>query len=89
MIEIRKIFEVKVIGDFLLECTMENGEVYHYDMSFVNQENGEMVIPLRKKDLFNRVFLDYGALMWPHGYAIHGDTIAIDGKLVASSSSVA
>ncbi len=86
MIEIRKIFEIKVVGDFLLECKMENGEIYHYDMSFVNQEDGEMVIPLKSPDFFKQVFLDYGALTWPNGYAIHGDTVAIDGKLISPAS---
>ena len=86
MIEIRKIFEVKVARDFLLECAMENGEVYEYDMSFVNEDDGEMVIPLRDPIFFKQVFLDYGALTWPNGYAIHGDTVALDGKLVSPSS---
>ena len=86
MIEMRKIFEVRVVGDFLLECKMENEEVYQYDMSFVNSEDGEMVTPLRNPELFKQVFLDYGALTWPNGYAIHGDTVALDGKLVSPSS---
>ena len=55
---IRTIVEVKAMDDFTLECEMENGEVYRYDMSFINKENGEMIESLRDVKMFKGVWLD-------------------------------
>ena len=63
--EIREIVEVKARDDFTLLCEMENGETYEYDMSFINEEDGEIIEPLRDISLFKRVWLDdIGALEW-------------------------
>ncbi|MCY4523420.1 MAG: DUF2442 domain-containing protein [Halobacteriovoraceae bacterium] len=83
---IRKILDVKANDDFTLECEMENGEIYKYDMSFVHKESGEVIEPLRNIELFKQVWVDYGALEWPNGYGIHGNTVAREGELIKKSA---
>ena len=83
MIEIRKISEVQVIGDFLLECKMENGEVFQYDMSTLTTKTSEMTQPLKNPYFFEQVFLEFGHLAWPNGYEIHANTVVRDGRLVS------
>ena len=60
MIELREILEVKTGGDFTLICEMEDGEIYKYDMSFVKNEGGTMIQPLKKISYFKKVWLDLG-----------------------------
>ena len=40
MIKIREIIDVKANDDFTLECAMDNGEVYLYDMSYLKDYEG-------------------------------------------------
>ena len=66
---------------------MENGEVYVYDMSFVHQEKREVIEPLRDILCFKSVWLDdIGALEWPSGYGIHGNTVVREGVRVEKSA---
>ena len=83
---IRKILDVKAKDDYTLECEMENGEVYLYDMSYVKEESGEVIEPLRDINLFKQIWLDYGALEWPNGYGIHGNTVVREGELVKKAT---
>ena len=84
---IRKVFEVKANDDFTIDCEMENGEVYRYDMSFIQTDKGIMAQPLKDIDFFKRVWLDeVGALEWPNGFGIHGNKIARDGELIKKSA---
>ena len=83
---LRRIYNVKANDNFTLECEMENGEVYLYDMSYIQKEPGEVIEPLRDIKIFKEVWIEYGALEWPSGLGIHGDTVVRDGKLIVSSS---
>ena len=83
---IRDIYEVRATDDFKLICEMENGEVYEYDMSFVHNQSGEVIDPLKDIDFFKKVWIEYGALEWPSGYGIHGDTVARDGVLLKQAA---
>ncbi len=86
---IRRVLDVTAKDDFSLVCKMENGEIYEYDMSFVHETNGEAIEPLRDIQLFLQVWVDYGALEWPNGYGIHGNTVVREGKLVSEESGAA
>ena len=86
---IQRIIDVKAMNNFILECEMESGEIYKYDMSFILEDNATMIKPLKNIDFFKRVCLEYGALEWPNGFGIHGKTIVKYGKLVSKKSSVA
>ena len=80
---IRKLLEVKANSGFTLECEMENGEVYLYDMSYLNNyEGGPMIQPLKKISYFKKVFLEYGCPTWPNGFDIDPAYIAMKGKLI-------
>ncbi len=78
---LRKIIRAKA-RDFFIECEMENGEVYEYDMSFVLEEEGIMIEPLRDRDFLKKVFIELGCITWPNGYCIDGDSVVMDGKLL-------
>ncbi|MCY4644561.1 MAG: DUF2442 domain-containing protein [Bacteriovoracales bacterium] len=79
---IRKTAKVKVKKGFILECTMENGELIEYDMSFLLNESGPIIDPLKDQDFFKRVFLEDGHLAWPNGLDIHSNTVVRKGKLI-------
>lgn len=67
---IRKLLDLKANDDFTLECEMENGEIFKYDISSVKKEKGEMIEPLKDLDYFKKVFIDYGCPTWPNGHDI-------------------
>ena len=83
---IREIISVKASDDYSLECEMENGEIYLYDMSFVQEKEGEILIPFKSINFFKQVIIEAGALEWPHGYGIHGNTVVRDGELIKKSA---
>ena len=35
---------------------------------------------------YKSVWIEYGALEWPCGYGIHGNTIVRDGKLISKAA---
>ena len=82
MIELRDILQVEANDDFSLTCEMENGEVFKYNMAFIKNEKGPMIEPLKDINYFKKVWLDLGALTWPNGFSIHGNTVARDGQLI-------
>ena len=86
MSDFMKVVEVKAMDDFTLECVMSNGDVYKYDMSFLQEREGEVTRPLRDVKLFKQVWIEYGALEWPTGYGIHGDTVVRNGVLIKKTA---
>ena len=86
MRDFNKIVDVKAMDDFTLECVMSSGSVYRYDMSFLKSRKGEVTEPLRDIEVFKKVWIEYGALEWPSGYGIHGDTVARDGVLIKKAA---
>ena len=82
----RKILTVKS-QNFILECEMENGDIYHYDMSFIKKSTGVMIEPLKNEDFLSTVFIELGSLSWPNGYEIHANTIERDGQLISKAAS--
>ena len=81
----KKIIRVEALEHFL-ECEMDNGDTFKFDMSFVLKSEGEMVQALRDLSFFKKVFIELGAITWPNGYDIHADTIIADGELIKSAS---
>ena len=82
MRELRKIVDMEIVGDFVVRTTMRDGDVFDYDMSFVHQKDGPLFVRLRDAEFFRKAWVEDGALEWPHGFGIHGETIARDGTLV-------
>ena len=57
MIRLRKISKIVSIEDFTIECEMENGEIYKYDMSnTIKKGTREMILPLKNSDFFKEFF---------------------------------
>lgn len=81
----RKIVEIS-LKKFLIICTLDNGDKYRYDMSFVKTENQEILQPLKNLDFFKKAYLEYGALAWPNGYDIHVNTVIRDGSKVEEAA---
>jgi hypothetical protein len=82
----RDVVKVKVENFFLI-CELDDGKVYKYDMSFVAVRTGEAILPLQKREFFEKVFIESGALAWPNGYEIHADTVVRDGELIEGKES--
>ena len=85
-IKLREIIKIKANDDFTLECEMENGDVYRYDMSCLQEESGEMVRPLKDIDYFKQAFVEVDYVTWPNGYSIDGTAIALTGELIKKSA---
>ena len=86
--EIREIIEVQAMDNFTLICTMENGEIYEYDMAFgLHEEEGEVIEPLRISTYLTKFGLMI-LMPWngPTGFGIHGDTVARDGQLISQAA---
>jgi hypothetical protein len=83
---VRKILTVKVI-DFIIECELENGDIYQYDMSFIKESKGPMLSELKDHPIFNKVFIELGSLSWPNGYEIHANTVVREGILISKQDS--
>ena len=80
--ELRQIVDVKANDDFTLECEMENGEIFKYDMSFILERKGPIFKPLHDISNFKEVWLEFGALEWSSGLGIHANTVVRDGTLI-------
>ena len=83
---IRKVLEVKAMDDFTLECEMENGEIYKYDMSFVHEKDWPVTQPLRDIAFFKQVFIECGCVTWPNGFNTDEDSIVFRGELIKNSA---
>ena len=79
------IVRVKAMDDHTLECELENGDVYKYDMAFVKNRTGDAVKPLTDINIFKNVYIEHGALEWSCGYGIHSNTIVRDGTLISKT----
>jgi hypothetical protein len=81
----RKVISVEAF-DYYLVCDLDDGNTYKYDMSFLLKRAGEMVLPLRSIDFFQKVFIESGALAWPNDYSIHANTIERDGHKISTTN---
>jgi hypothetical protein len=70
--------EVRYLGDRRLRVEFSDDTVGEHDFSFILDENGPMLEPLKDPAYFKRVFVEDGAMTWPNGYdwdpiALHDD----------------
>jgi hypothetical protein len=59
---------VRPRGGYKLEIEFSDGTIGVRDFSFIADETGPMIEPLKDPAYFVRVFLEDGALTWPNGY---------------------
>jgi uncharacterized protein YegP (UPF0339 family) len=45
------------------------------DFSWIFDERGSMLIPLRDPEFFRKVFIEFGALTWPNGFDVAPDAL--------------
>jgi hypothetical protein len=81
----KKIIRVEAFEHYL-ECEIDNGDIFRFDMSYVLSSEGEMIQHLKDLSFFKKVFIELGAITWPNGYDIHADTVIADGELIKSAS---
>ena len=79
----RKVISIKAFDHYLI-CTLDDGNTYKYDMSFVLIRSGDMILPLKEVSFFKKVFIESGTLAWPNGYDIHANTVERDGQKISS-----
>ena len=86
VMEIRRIITADIVGDFIIRCEMKDGDIFDYDMSFVHEKEGDLFVQIRSPELFRKVWVESGALEWPHGLGIHAETVARDGELLKKTA---
>jgi hypothetical protein len=84
MIEIIKILRVEKLGGFRLRLHFSDGTQGERDFSDVIAAGGTMIEPLGNKKYFARVFLQLGALTWPHGLDL--DSIALHDEMMSAGA---
>ena len=65
-----KVTGIERLGGFRLRIAFNNGSAGVHDFALMVQEPGPMLAPLRDENYFARVFLEFGALIWPNGFDI-------------------
>lgn len=70
-----KIKDVKALDDYKLQCTFENNEIVEYDMNYILTLSTPMIDPLKDKEFFKQVFIEFGAPVWKNGYDLCPDAI--------------
>jgi len=73
-----KVRTVKPVGDFRLLVEFSDDMRGERDFSFLRNESGPMLEPLKDPAYFRRVFVEDGVPTWPNGYdwdpiALHDD----------------
>jgi hypothetical protein len=65
-----KVTHLERLGGFRLRLRFSNGSEGVHDFSGMVNESGSMLEPLRDEAYFARVFLEFGAPVWPNGFDI-------------------
>ncbi len=65
-----KITRLEKLGGFRLRLRFSDGSEGVHDFSAMVNEPGPMIEPLRDAGYFARVFLEFGAPVWPNGFDI-------------------
>ncbi len=67
MIKPKKVIAQK---NFFIIVHFDNGKISNIDMSFILNENGTVVEPLKNWEVFQQVSIVDGIVTWPTGYDI-------------------
>ncbi len=62
-----KLIEAQYLEDFRVALTFSDGREGVFLGRDLLQRSGPLLVPLRDKAYFKRVFIDAGALCWPNG----------------------
>jgi Protein of unknown function (DUF2442) len=62
-----KLIKAHYQGDFQVTLSFSDGKEAVFDSHGLLQRSGPSLEPLRNEAYFKRLFIDAGALCWPHG----------------------
>jgi hypothetical protein len=65
-----KVVGIERLGGHRLRIRFSDGTFGEHDFSAMAAEPGSMLEPLRDPAYFDRVFLEFGAPIWPNGFDI-------------------
>jgi hypothetical protein len=65
-----KVTRLEKLGGFCLRVRFNDCSSGVHDFSAMLTEPGPLLVPLREKSYFDRVFLEFGAPTWPNGFDI-------------------
>jgi len=77
-----KVRKAKVLGGYRLAIEFSDDMIGERDFSFIKNESGLMLEPLKEPAYFARVFVEDGVLTWPNGY--DWDSIALHDEMKAA-----
>ena len=77
-----KVRKAKVLGGYRLAIEFSDDMIGERDFSFIKNESGPMLEPLKEPAYFARVFVEDGVLTWPNGY--DWDSIALHDEMKAA-----
>ena len=77
-----KVRKAKTLGDYRLMIEFSDDTIGERDFSFIREETGPMLDPLKDSTYFLRVFVEDGVLTWPNGY--DWDPIALHDEMKAA-----
>ncbi len=62
-----KITRAKYLGDYQVELSFSDEMIGVFDGKSLIKRSGPLLKPLNDELFFQRFFVDFGALSWPHG----------------------
>lgn len=65
-----KAIQVVANDDYTITVTMEDRRILKMDLSFVKNQSGPVVDPLKEKEEFKKVFIRNGIVTWTTGFDI-------------------
>ncbi len=65
-----KAIQVLANDDYSILVTLEDGRQIRVDLTFIKNESGPVVDPLKILSEFKKVFVRNGIVTWPTGYDI-------------------
>lgn len=84
-----KITRLEKLGGFRLRLRFSDGSEGVHDFSAMVNEPGPMIEPLRDEAYFARVFLEFGAPVWPNGFDIAPEWLRREMETVGELTRVA
>ena len=78
MIEFVDVVDVKSLGDYRVWVRFSNGREGVRDFADMIAAGGEMVEPLRDKNLFQQVYVHDFVPAWPNGYEIDATNLHME-----------
>jgi len=62
-----KIIKINYLGDFKVALYFSDGLEGIFDGKSLFQRQGSLLEPIKDENYFRKVYIDAGALSWPHG----------------------